>query len=108
MISSEETAETSKNYPKTSKSLGRTDPKTRPKETGRSRSPLNRTIFMAIKMVMGRDNNAEGIVFRKRCNKQETFSGGLKASKSNLKTYSRNLEKNNFRSEIYDFVVFFS
>ena len=55
VISSEETAETSKNYPKTSKSLGRTDPKTRSKETGRSRSPLNRTIFMAIKMVMGFD-----------------------------------------------------
>ena len=52
MISSEEIAETSKNYPKTS--LGRTDPKTRSK-TGRSRSPLNRTIFMAIKMVMGFD-----------------------------------------------------
>ena len=53
VISSEEIAETSKNYPKTS--LGRTDPKTRSKETGRSRSPLNRTIFMAIKMVMGFD-----------------------------------------------------
>ena len=51
MISSEERAEISKNYPKTS--LGRTDPKTRSKETGRS--PLNRTIFMAIKMVMGFD-----------------------------------------------------
>ena len=53
MISSEETAEISKNYQKTS--LDPTDPKTRSKETGRSRSPLNRTIFMAIKMVMGFD-----------------------------------------------------
>ena len=50
MISSEETVEISKNYPKTS--LGRTDPKTRSKTV---RSPLNRTIFMAIKMVMGFD-----------------------------------------------------
>ena len=57
---------------------------------------------------MVRDNNAEGIVFRKRFNNQETFSGGWKASKSNLKTYFRNLEKNIFCSEIYDFVVIFS
>ena len=52
MISFEGKAEISKNYPKTS--LGRTDPNTRSK-TGRSKSPLNRTIFMAIKMVMGFD-----------------------------------------------------
>jgi len=56
----------------------------------------------------GRDNNAEGIVFRKRFNNQETFSGSWETSKSNLKTYFRNLEKNIFCSEIYDFVVFFS
>ena len=55
-----------------------------------------------------RDNNAEGIVFRKPFNKQETFRGGWKTSKSNLKTYSQNLEKNIFCSEIYDFVVIFS
>ena len=54
-----------------------------------------------------RDNNAEGIVFRKRFNKQETFSGGWKTSKSNLKTYFRNLEKIIFCSEIYDFVIKF-
>ena len=54
------------------------------------------------------DNNAEGIVSWKRFNNQETFSGGWKASKSNLKTYFRNLEKNIFCSEIYDFVVIFS
>ena len=56
----------------------------------------------------GRDNNAEGIVFRKRFNKQETFSGGERTSKSILKTYLGNLEKNIFRSKIYDFVVIFS
>ena len=55
-----------------------------------------------------RDHNAEGIVFRKRYNRQELFSGGLKTPKSNLKTYSRNLEKNIFRPKIYDFVIKFS
>jgi len=58
--------------------------------------------------VFARDNNAEGIVFRKLFNKQETFGGGWKTSNSNLKTYFRNLEKNIFCSEIYDFVVIFS
>ena len=57
---------------------------------------------------LSRDNNAEGIVFRKRFNNQKTFSGGWKTSKSNPKTYFRNLEKNIFCSEIYDFVVIFS
>ena len=52
-----------------------------------------------------RDHNAEGIVFRKRYNKQELFSGGLKTPKSYLKTYSLNLEKNIFRPKIYDFVI---
>ena len=60
------------------------------------------------KWLIARDNNAEGIVFRKRYNKQELFSGGLKTPKSNLKTYSRNLEKNIFRPKIYDFVIKFS
>ena len=55
-----------------------------------------------------RDNNAEGIVFRKRYNKQETFSGGWKTLKINLKTYFRNLENFIFCSKINDFVVIFS
>ena len=59
-------------------------------------------------MVKARDNHAEGMVFSKRLDIGETFSGGERASKSNLKTYSRNLEKNIFCSEIYDFVVIFS
>ena len=65
------------------------------------------TIRMTVS-VIDRDNNAEGIVFRERFNNQETFSGGWKTSKSNLKAYFRNLEKNFFCSEIYDFVVIFS
>ena len=55
-----------------------------------------------------RDNNAEGIVFRKRFNGQETFDGEWRTSKSDPKKYSRNLEKNIFRSEINYFVVIFS
>ena len=58
--------------------------------------------------VIDRDNNAEGIVFRKRFNNQETFSVSWKTLKSNPQTYFRNLEKNIFCSEIYDFVVIFS
>ena len=59
-------------------------------------------------MTTCRDNHAEGIVFSKRLDIGETFNGGERASKSNLKTYSRNLEKNIFCSEIYDFVIKFS
>ena len=55
-----------------------------------------------------RDNHAEGMVFSKRLDIEETFNGGERASKSNLKTYSQNLEKNIFCSEIYDFVIKFS
>ena len=59
-------------------------------------------------MVGIRDNNAEGIVFRKRFNGQETFGGSWRTSKSDPKKYSRNLEKNFFGSEINYFVVIFS
>ena len=52
-----------------------------------------------------RDNHAEGMVFRKRFYTKESFSGGERPSKSVLKTYLRNLEKNIFCSEIYDFVI---
>ena len=55
-----------------------------------------------------RDNHAEGMVFRKRFYTKESFSGGERPSKSVLKTYLRNLEKNIFWSEIYDFVIKFS
>ena len=61
-----------------------------------------------LKKGLPRDNNAEGIVFRKRFNDQETSGGGWRTSKSDPKKYSRNLEKIFFRSEIYDFVVIFS
>ena len=57
---------------------------------------------------IARDNNAEGIGFRKRFNQQETFGGGWRTSKSNPEKYFRNLEKNIFCSEINDFVVIFS
>ena len=59
-------------------------------------------------MAIHRDHNAEGIVFRKRFYTKESFSGGERPSKSVLKTYLRNLEKNIFWSEIYDFVIKFS
>ena len=52
-----------------------------------------------------RDNHAEGMVFRKRFYTKENFRGGERPSKSVLKTYLRNLEKNIFCSEIYDFVI---
>ena len=55
-----------------------------------------------------RDNHAEGMVFRKRFYSKENFRGGERPSKSVLQTYLRNLEKNIFWSEIYDFVVIFS
>ena len=55
-----------------------------------------------------RDNHAEGMVFWKRFYTKESFSGGERPSKSILKTYLRNLEKNIFWSEIYDFVIIFS
>ena len=55
-----------------------------------------------------RDNHAKGMVFRKRFYTKKSFSGGERPSKSVLKTYLRNLEKNIFWSEIYDFVVIFS
>ena len=58
--------------------------------------------------VYTRDNHAEGMVFRKRLDTGKTFSGGERASKSILKTYLGNLEKNIFCTEIYDFVVIFS
>ena len=61
-----------------------------------------------LRTLIRRDNNAEGIVFRKRFYIKETFSGGDRSSKSVLKTYLRNLEKNIFCTEIYDFVVIFS
>ena len=57
---------------------------------------------------ISRDNNAEGIVSRKRFNNQENFGEGWRTSKINPKKYSRNLEKNIFRSEINYFVVIFS
>ena len=53
----------------------------------------------------GRDHNAEGIVFRKRFNNQETFGGGWRTSKSYPKNTTEILEKNFFSSEIYDFVI---
>ena len=59
-------------------------------------------------MASARDNHAEGMVFRKRFYTKESFSGGERPSKSVLKTYLRNLEKNIFWSEIYDFVIKFS
>ena len=57
---------------------------------------------------MDRDNHAEGMVFRKRFYTNKSFSGGERPSKSVLKTYLRNLEKNIFGSEIHDFVIKFS
>ena len=57
---------------------------------------------------MIRDNHAEGMVFSKRIDIEKNFSGGERPSKSVLKTYLRNLEKNIFCPEIYDFVVIFS
>ena len=64
--------------------------------------------FAVVSSDIVRDNNAEGIVFRKRFNGQETFGGGWRTSKSDPKKYSRNLEKIIFCSEIYDFIVIFS
>ena len=55
-----------------------------------------------------RDNHAEGMVFSKQVDIGKTFSGGERAAKSVIKTYLRNLEKNIFCSEIYDFVIKFS
>ena len=59
-------------------------------------------------MVKARDNHAEGMVFSKRLDIGETFSGGERAWKSYLKTYFRNPEKNIFLTEIYDFAIKFS
>ena len=62
-------------------------------------------IFKLLYKVWRRDNHAEGMVFWKRFYTKEGFSGGERPSKSVLKTYLRNLEKNIFRPKIYDFVI---
>ena len=52
-----------------------------------------------------RDNNAEGIVFRKVFYNKKSFSVGLRTWKSTQKTYSRNFQKISFGTKIYDFVI---
>ena len=58
--------------------------------------------------LIGRDNNDEGIVFRKSFNNQEIFGGGWKTSKFVLKKYSRNLEKIFFTPKFTILSYFFS